>query len=78
MKYFSSQQFNTLFMDSVIPPNAVIAAFEHTDASNNLEELLEYCNENINDNGDFQVVVWYSRGEINDLSFVGLNVPEYA
>ena len=78
MKHFSSQQFNTLFMDSVIPPNTVITAFEHTDSSNNLEVSLENCIDNINDNGGFQVVVWYSRGEINDLSLVELNAQEDA
>ena len=67
MKYFTSQQFNTLFMDSVIPPNTAITELEHTDASNNLKQSLEYCLEYINANGGFQVVVWYSRGEINDL-----------
>ena len=78
MKYFSLQQFNTLFMDSVIPQNTAITALEHTDASNTLEDSLQECLEYINENGGFQVVVWYSRGEINDLSLVGLNAQEDA
>ena len=30
----------------------------------------------INDNGGFEVLLWYSRGEINDQSLVSLNVQE--
>ena len=73
MKYFSSQQFNTLFMDAPIPPNTVI-----TTLASDINESLENCIDYINDNGGFQIVLWYSRGEINDLSLVGLNAQEGA
>ena len=72
MKYFSSQQFNRLFVDSVVPQNTAITALEHTDAIHNLEQRLDHCLECINANGGFQVVLWCSRGEITDSSLVGL------
>ena len=40
------------------------------DASDNLEDAIENCVDFINDNGGFTVIMWYSRGEINDKSFI--------
>ena len=75
---FSSTNFNSLFMDRPIPPNTSVTALEQTDASAVLEDAIEECVEFINDNGGFQVILWYSRGEINDQSLVGLNAQEDA
>ena len=46
-------------------------------AQNCLEfDIGESCVEMINDTGGFEIVLWYSRGEINDRSLVGLNAPD--
>ena len=41
-------------------------------ASDNLEAAIEDCVDFINDHGGFTVVMRYSRGEINDKSFIGM------
>ena len=46
---------------------------EHTDASDALEDSIDLCVDFVNENGGFTVVVWYTRGEINDKSLIGLN-----
>ena len=74
LEYFTSQQFNTLFMDSLIPPNTAITAFEYVDASNNLEQSLEIFLECVNANVGFQVLGCCSRGDINDFLSLRLNV----
>ena len=48
-------------------------SLDHTDASHDLKQRLESCLECVNANGGFQVALWCSRGEITDLSLVGLN-----
>ena len=60
-------------MDLVTPPNTSMTALEHTGASHNLEQRLVCCLECVNANGRFQVALWRSRGEITDLSLVGLS-----
>ena len=55
-----------------------MTALEQTDASAVLEEAIDDCVEFINDNGRFQIVLWYSGGEINDQSLVRLNTWEDA
>ena len=42
------------------------------DASDNLEDAIENCVDFINDHGGFTVAMWYSRGEINDKSLIGM------
>jgi hypothetical protein len=76
MNNFSSTKFNRLFMDKVIPPNTTVASLEQTEETGILEEAIENCLSLINDNGGFEVLLWYSRGAINDQSLVGLNVQE--
>lgn len=76
MDNFSSTKFNFLFMDKPIPPNTTIAALEQTEATLRLEEAIERCIECINRHQGFQVTLWYSRGEINDRSLIGLNTTE--
>ena len=78
MNNFSSQRFNTYFMDRPIPPNVTVTSFEHTDAGDNLEDAIEQCVHFINVNGGFQVTLWYTRGEINDQALVGMNAPDVA
>lgn len=75
---FSSTNFNSLFMDRPIPPNTNVTALEQTDSSEVLDQAISDCVDIINENGGFQVVLWYSRGEINDQSLVGLNAQEDA
>ena len=69
-------KLNCLFMDKVIPPNTTVSSLEQTEATGVLEEAIHNCVELINDNGGFEIVLWYSRGEINDQSLVGMNVAE--
>ena len=76
MDNFSSTKFNFPFMDKPIPPNTTIAALEQTEATLRLEEAIERCIECINRHQGFQVTLWYSRGEINDRSLIGLNTTE--
>ena len=76
MKNFSSQKFNGTFIDRPIPPNIIVTAFEYTNAGDNLKEAIDYCVEIINDNDGFQVVIWFSRGDINDRTGVALNIQE--
>jgi hypothetical protein len=78
VKDFSSTNFNSLFMDRPIPPNTSVTALEQTDASEVLDQAISDCVDIINENGGFQVVLWYSRGEINYQSLVGLNAQEDA
>ena len=78
MKNFSSTNFNSLVMDKPIPPNTKVTALEQTTASERLNEAIENCVEFINENGGFQVLLWYSRGEINDQSLIGLNAQDNA
>ena len=78
MNNFSSQRFNTYFMDRPIPPNIVVTSFENTDVGDNLEDAIEQCVDLINENGGFQVTLWYTRGEINDQALVGMNAPDNA
>ena len=73
MEGFSSTNFNKLFMDRALPSNTNITMLEQTSASENIEEAIENCLDHINGNGGFDVLFWYSRGEINDQSLVGLN-----
>mmetsp|Transcript_3325 Transcript_3325/g.4653 ORF Transcript_3325/g.4653 Transcript_3325/m.4653 type:complete len:232 (-) Transcript_3325:137-832(-) len=76
MKNFSSTNFNYLIMDKPIPPNTKVTSLEQTLASQTLEEAIENCVDFINENGGFQVTLWYSRGEINDQSLIGLNAQD--
>lgn len=78
MKNFSSTKFNSIIMDKAIPPNTKVTSLEQTNASEKLEEAIENCVEYINENGGFQVLLWYSRGEINDQSLIGLNAQDNA
>ena len=73
---FSSTKFNRLFMDKPLPPNTMVSALEQTEATEKLEIAIDKCLDEINENDGFEVVLWYSRGEINDTSLVGLNVQE--
>ena len=63
-------------MDKPLPPNTMVSAVEQTEATMKLEISIDKCVEEINDDGGFEVVLWYSRGEINDTSLIGLNVQE--
>ena len=77
MRSFSSNRFNLdIFQDRNFCQNVPVTALEHTDASDNLEDSIEECSDLINNNGGFTVVVWYSRGEINDKSLIGMNLEE--
>eukprot|EP00559_Dactyliosolen_fragilissimus_P002615 CAMPEP_0184868778 /NCGR_PEP_ID=MMETSP0580-20130426/31751_1 /TAXON_ID=1118495 /ORGANISM="Dactyliosolen fragilissimus" /LENGTH=333 /DNA_ID=CAMNT_0027369885 /DNA_START=200 /DNA_END=1198 /DNA_ORIENTATION=- len=73
---FSSTTFMRMFMDKGIPSNVNVATFDKASASKALRKLVEDCIDFINMNDGFDVVMWYSRGEINDQSLVGLNVDE--
>ena len=53
-----------------------MTTFKHTNAGDNLKEEIKNCVQLINDNDGFQVVLWYSRGEMNDQTLVGLNIQE--
>ena len=74
----SFTNFNLLFMDRPIPPNTHVTPLEQTDTSEVLDQDISDCVDTINENGGFQVVLWYSRREINDQSLVGLNAQEDA
>ena len=63
-----------IFQDKYFPQNVPVTALEHTDASYNLEDATENCVYFINDHGGFTVVMWYSRGEINDKSLIGMQM----
>ena len=63
-------------MDKPIPPNTMVTALEQTEASRKLERAIQDCVTEINENGDFEILFWYSRGEINDRSLTGLNAQE--
>ena len=76
MDNFSSIKFNRLFMDKVIPPNTVLSLLENTEATGSLNEAIEECMTLINNNGGSEVVLWYSRGEMNDQSLIGMNVQD--
>ena len=65
-------------MDKAIPPNTKVTSLEQTNTSEKLEEAIENCAEFINENGRFQVLLWYSRGEINDQSLISLNAQDNA
>ena len=56
----------------------MVSALERTQASNNLEECMTECIDFINEHRGFQVVLWYSRDEINDQSLVGMNTQDGA
>ena len=71
---FSSTKFNQIFMTGPIPPNTPVTALEATQAFFNLEIAIDDCLDLINENDGFDVVLWYSRGEINDVSMTGVNV----
>lgn len=74
MRNFSSNKFNLdTFQDRPFPQNVQVTALEHTDASDALEDAITRCVNYINNHGGFTVVMWYSRGEINDTSLLGLN-----
>ena len=51
-------------------------AFEITGAGDKLEEAIKNSIEQINNNNNFEVVLWYSCGEINDQALVGLKGQE--
>ena len=74
-EHYSSTKFNKLFMDRPIPPNTSISSLELTEATESLDEAVANCIEMINDAG-FEIVLWYSRGEINNRSLVGLNTQD--
>ena len=76
MRNFSSTKFNQLFLRSPIATNTHIAALEHTEASDDIEDAIDSCINLINLNGRFTVVFWYSRGEINDQSLIGMNLRD--
>ena len=78
MNNFSSSKFNTLFMDGPLPPNTNVSSLEQTESAFVLEDAIENCVNYINQHDGFQVVLWFSRGEINDQSLVGLNAQEEA
>ena len=71
---FSSTKFNQIFMTGPIPPNTPVTALEATQAFFNLKIAIDDCLDLINENDGFDVVLWYSRGEINDVSMTGANV----
>ena len=76
IKLFASTNFQHLFMTGPFPPNTELSALEHTEASYKLKQCMKECIELINDHDGFEVVMWYSRGEINDLSLVGINMGQ--
>ena len=73
---FSSTAFTRFFMKKVIPPNTPVAVLEKTNAFEDMKYCMNECIKLINDNGGFEVVLWYTRGEINDQSLLGMNTPE--
>ena len=73
---FSSTAFTRFFMKKVIPPNTPVGVLEKTNAFEDMKCCMNECIELINDNGGFEVVLWYTRGEINDKSLLGMNTPE--
>ena len=73
---FSSTKFNNIFMDKPIPSNTIIGMLEQTEATGFIEKAIRECVEEVNDNGGFDAVLWYSRGMINDQSLTGLNTEE--
>ena len=78
MRTFSSTCFNKLFMTGPIPANTLTSNLEQSESSDALEDALEECVALINENDGFTVVYWYSRGEINDQSLIGLNLRDDA
>ena len=73
MREFSSKNFNLgIFQDKYFPQTIPVTELEHTYAKNNLEYSIEIYVDFINDHGGFRVVVWYSRGEINDKSSIDM------
>ena len=75
-EHFSSTKFNKLFMDRPIPPNTMVTALEQTEAAKQLDIAIDKCLAEVNENGGFEVLLWYSRGEISDVSLLGLNAQE--
>ena len=65
-EHFSSTKFNRIFMDRDIPPNTMVTALEQTEASKELEKSIDDCIGEINQNDGFEVLLWYSRGEMNN------------
>ena len=78
LNLFASASFQRLYMTGPFPPNLELSALEHTEASYKLKQCMKECIELINDNEGFEVVLWYSRGEINDLSLTGMNTGQEA
>ena len=75
-EHFSSTKFNQIFMDKPIPPNTMVTALEQTEATQALERSIEECIGEVNENGGFEVLLWYTKGNITDKSLIGINVPE--
>ena len=75
-EFFSSTKFNELFMDKPIPSNTMVTALEQTEATKQLENAIDECISEINENGGFEVLMWYTKGNITDRSLIGINVPE--
>ena len=70
---FSSNKFNLdIFQDKCFTQIVPVTELEHTYASNNIEYSIENCVYFINEDGEFTLVIWYLRGEINDKSSIGM------
>ena len=74
MRKCLSRQFNLdIFQGIYFPKSVPITALEHIYASKNIEAAIENCLDCIKDDGGLLVVIWYSRGEINDKSLIGMS-----
>ena len=63
-------------MTGPIPVNTLVSVLGHNKKSGNIEDAIQGCINFTNENDGFTVVSWYSTGEINDQSLIGLDLRE--
>ena len=63
---FSSVQFSLLYQTSVFSSQIRQTALELTDSYFEIEDCVDNVIEFINNNGGFNVIGWYKRGNISD------------
>ena len=54
----------------------MVTVLEQTETLRKLDNVIENCIAEINENGGFEVLWWYSHGEINNRSLIALNAQE--
>ena len=72
MRIFFSNRLNLDIQVKSFPQTVPITALDHTDSSDNLEDVIENFADFINGLGGFTVVMWYSRDKINGKSLISM------